>query len=431
MKKTLFLLTLISTLASVTAQAEVTDAEFDELRAQLAAVSQRLEELAAENAALKNVQAENANAVAAVQNRVADVGIPAAKAASWTDRIRMDGDFRYRYETIDVEDSSMRRRNRIRARANMKADLADNVQVGFGLATGGDDPVSTNQTLGAGGSSKGVRLNLAYMDWEPVDGLHLIAGKYKNPIYSAGKQPLLFDSDWTPEGLAFTYERDWFFANGIASFLESDTRRSNDTFGWGLQVGARGEVGGAKLTGGLAYYSLDTQGKATTFGDPTDPGDFFGNTAVESGGLPCGSTAGEGCVYLYDYLLTQAFAEASFKIGEWPTVVFADYVTNNDPSDNDTAWTLGARMGQTKDRGQYQFSYYYAEKEADAMLGIVTDSDFAGGGTDNTGHFLQINVGINKSWTIGAQYFINERDVASGTKSDYNRLMLDTQWKWK
>ena len=65
------------------------------------------------------------------------------------------------------------------------------------------------------------------------------------------------------------------------------------------------------------------------------------------------------------------------------------------------------------------------------MLGLITDSDFAGGGTDSTGHFLKLNFGVNKTWTVGAQYFINEIDVVSGSKSDYNRLMIDTQWKWK
>jgi hypothetical protein len=38
---------------------------------------------------------------------------------------------------------------------------------------------------------------------------------------------------------------------------------------------------------------------------------------------------------------------------------------------------------------------------------------------------------MSKSWVIGAQYFINEVDVASGNKSDYDRLMIDMQWKWK
>ena len=65
------------------------------------------------------------------------------------------------------------------------------------------------------------------------------------------------------------------------------------------------------------------------------------------------------------------------------------------------------------------------------MLGLLTDSDWAGGGTDNEGHFLKAEVGITSYWKIGAQYFINDVDVASGNSQDYNRLMLDTQWKFK
>jgi hypothetical protein len=181
----------------------------------------------------------------------------------------------------------------------------------------------------------------------------------------------------------------------------------------------------------VAYYSIPTQGDTTTFGDPADPGDYFGNTAVQADGQACGTVPGEDCVYLYDYLLTQVFAEAAFDLGGWPAVVFADFVNNSDASDNDTGWTLGTRLGQAKNRGQWQFTYLYADKEADAMLGLLTDSDFAGGGTDNNGHFFKFDYGIGKNWTIGAQYFINETDVSSGDKRDYNRLMLDAQWKWK
>ena len=103
----------------------------------------------------------------------------------------------------------------------------------------------------------------------------------------------------------------------------------------------------------------------------------------------------------------------------------------SDPADNNTGWLLGAKLGRSKDRGQMQFTYYYADKAADAMLGLLTDSDFGGGGTDNKGHWMQVNYGVSKSWTIGAQYFINEIDLASGSKSDFNRFMIDTQWKWK
>jgi len=433
MKRILTLALAANFVASPATFAAVSEADLELLREQLAAVSQRLEDLAAENAALKRAQGQTATAVADVQTSVAEVKVAQSPAAgdAWSDRIRLAGDFRYRYENIDPEGSPSRERNRIRARANIRADLADDIEVGFGLATGGDDPVSTNQTLGGGGSSKPIVLNLAYVDWKVTDSAHVFGGKFKNPLFKAGKQALMWDGDWTPEGIALNYKRDWFFANAIGTYLESDSKKANDSFSWGTQFGASGAIGGATLKGGFGYHSIKTKGRSTTFGDPADPGDYFGNTAVEPGGLPCGSTPGTSCSYLYDYLLTQVFAEAAFDVGDWPTVVFLDYVNNSDASENDTGWTVGTRVGQAKDRGQVQFSYLYADKEADSMLGLLTDSDFAGGGTDNKGHFLQLNFGVNKSWSIGAQYFINESDLSSGSKTDYNRLMIDTQWKWK
>jgi len=428
MKQILSLAVAVSIIVSPAAFAAVSDEDFAALREQLAAVSARLEQLAAENAELRAAQDQADTAISEVQTTVAEMP---ASSESWADRVKLDGDFRYRYEYIDEDGSDSRKRNRIRARTNIKAQVADNTEVGFGLATGGDDPVSTNQTLGGGGTSKSVVINLAYIDWEAAEGLHLLAGKFKNPLKRPGSQALTWDGDWTPEGLALKYQRDWYFVNVLGNYLEGDSKQSNKNFSWGGQFGATASVGDVKLTGGIGYYSIPTKGKETNYGDPTDPGDFFGNTAVEVGGAACGTTPDTTCVYLYDYDLTQVFAEASFDIGDWPALVFFDYVNNSDPSDNDTGWLLGTKLGQAKDRGEMQFTYYYADKEADSMIGLLADSDFGGGGTDNKGHWLQFNYGINKSLAIGAQYFINEVDITSGSKSDYNRLMIDMQWKWK
>ncbi|MFQ6005539.1 MAG: putative porin [Woeseia sp.] len=423
MRRKLYLLLVTTPLVAPTAFGAVSDEGFEQLRRELQAVSKRLEELAAENAELRRSQDRTAAVVADVQNSVAP--------ASWSERIRLDGDFRYRFETIDIENSPSRDRNRIRARANIRADVADDVEIGFGLATGSDDPVSTNQTLGGGTSSKNVVLDLVYADWKATDGLHLIAGKYKNPLLRVGGQPLMFDGDWRPEGIAVSYKRDWWFLNAIGAWFESDNRKANDNFSWGAQIGAAGEIGGGKLKGGIAYYSIKTKGESTTFGDPGDRDDYFGNTAVEPGGLPCGSTPDTSCVFLHDYLLTEVFAEAALNVGNWPTVIYFDFVTNSDPADKDTGWTIGTRIGQAKDRGDIEFTYYYADKEADSMFGLVTDSDFGGGGVDNKGHFLKVNFGVNKNLSIGAQYFINEIDVSSSSRRDYERLMIDAQWKWK
>ena len=235
MKRILFLTLVGFFVASPAAIAAVSDEDFEQLREQLAAISQRLEELAGENAELRRAQEQTATAISDVETKVADVKVTDIPAAgeSWSDRTRLDGDFRYRYERIDVEGDSTRTRNRIRARTNITSEVTDNIDIGFGLATGGDDPVSTNQTLGEGGSSKGVVLNLAYADWEATDGLHLYAGKFRNQLTRAGSQSFLWDGDWTPEGLALQYKRDRYFINAIGSYLESDSKKSNDNFSWG------------------------------------------------------------------------------------------------------------------------------------------------------------------------------------------------------
>jgi cell division protein FtsB len=185
MKQILSLAVAVSIIVSPAAFAAVSDEDFAALREQLAAVSARLEQLAAENAELRAAQDQADTAISEVQTTVAEMP---ASSESWADRVKLDGDFRYRYEYIDEDGSDSRKRNRIRARTNIKAQVADNTEVGFGLATGGDDPVSTNQTLGGGGTSKSVVINLAYIDWEAAEGLHLLAGKFKNPLKRPGSQ---------------------------------------------------------------------------------------------------------------------------------------------------------------------------------------------------------------------------------------------------
>jgi len=90
------------------------------------------------------------------------------------------GDFRYRYETFDIEGKPDRDRNRIRARAALIADVTPAMQVGLGLASGGDDPVSSNQTLGGGGSTKDLRIDLAYFDYTGLKDSHIVGGKFSN-----------------------------------------------------------------------------------------------------------------------------------------------------------------------------------------------------------------------------------------------------------
>ena len=77
----------------------------------------------------------------------------------------------------------------------------ENLTVGFGLASGGDDPRSTNQTFTDSFSHKGIRIDLAFAEYRPAPWLALIGGKFKNPLWIPSDW--LWDSDIRPEGGAY------------------------------------------------------------------------------------------------------------------------------------------------------------------------------------------------------------------------------------
>ncbi|MEI9993003.1 MAG: putative porin [Rhizomicrobium sp.] len=137
---------------------------------------------------------------------------------SWTKRIRIFGDFRFRDEerlfdkgnaytfvnipAINAGSSpvdqnsgpfpvlnSTQDRNllKFRARLGIAADINDNFRTVISLASGNDNgPVSTNQTLGNDFGKKNIWLDRAYVRWTPWTGggLSMTFGRMDNPFRS-------------------------------------------------------------------------------------------------------------------------------------------------------------------------------------------------------------------------------------------------------
>lgn len=329
-----------------------------------------------------------------------------------TDKIKFKGDFRLRHEKIDdVTKAETRDRSRIRARIQATAKVTDDWSVGIGLASGGDDPVSTNQSLGKGGSSKDIVLDMAYFDWSGLDNTRVLGGKVKTPFYKPAKHGLIWDGDYRPEGLAVKYANDNVFANAGFMYLESDNKAGSqdDESFWGVQLGYKQAIGNSKLVGGVSYYNLGVAGSKPFFDD--DP---FGNTLI-------------GDVYKYDYQELELFGEWSFTALDQPVSVFIDWVKNQDADENDTAYAIGATIGKAKKPGTWKATYIYQDIEADAVFGLTTDSDFGGGGTNSSGHLFKAGYAISDNTSFGLAYFSNER---GDSQTDYDRLQLDLKLKF-
>lgn len=372
------------------------------LRSQLEALSARLEQLEAEQHKTEmSVQSMSANSTKAT-----------TKTKS-TDRIKMNADLRYRFESIDVEGAPDRLRNRVRARVGIKADINENTLLGFELASGSDDPVSTNQTLGDNFSSKGVNIDQAYVRFRPTgQDLDIYAGKFKNTLQRVGGNGLIWDGDLRPEGFGVKYGQGNLFINGLGTWID-ESESGNDVLLLGAQAGISVPAfESAKLIAGLGYYEY------TGFDSPTD-------ASADADNVSGNRLTADGR-YVSDFELIEGFAELKLPSNFGKATIYADYVQNLGAKDNDTGYVFGTKLKVS----DWSLGWAYQDIEADAVYAVLTDSDFGGGGTDAKGHKFSTSYAFNKKVKVGGTLFLNDRNVDFGTEQDYTRFMLDLSVKY-
>jgi len=344
-----------------------------------------------------------------------------SRAESWTESIKVQGDLRYRHELIDQEGDEVRNRHRIRARIGIEGKVNETTQAFIHLATGSDDPVSTNQTLDDGFSGKSIMLNMAYLKIQPeqITGLSISGGKFENPFFKPGKSELIWDSDFNPEGGVANFQKDFnnITLNVIGAGLWID-ERSSDKDSW-LAAGQ-----------GLMKFQMNEKKSNVAFG-----GGYFNyvNTAGYKSFFdsenPMGNSVDTNGHYTEDYQLLELCGEGSHHFGKIPVTVMGDFITNTAADSNNTGWLAGIIIGKAKKPGSWGFRYIYRQLEKDAVIGMYTDSDFRGGGTDAKGHEMGGDYQIAGNSTFSVTYFINTIGLGDA-QTDFNRLQVDLQLKF-
>jgi hypothetical protein len=411
-EKKILTLTLVCVLATASpAFASDQDDEIRLLKAQLTKISQRLEKLEAMNNEVEKTKSppekkESAKAITKLQH-------PDYK--EWPHRIAFNADLRYRQEYIDEKGKETRFRHRIRFRTGMKMNLTEDILLGFQLASGDDNPVSNNVTLDHAFSNKDIRLNKAYAQWQFNQRLKGVFGKFSNPFARPGKTPLVWDSDLIPEGAVLTYSPDGFDA--VVGWFSVEERKSGkDTQLWGSQLRKTFALdSGNALKVAIGYFDyINLQGFP-----PLYDGKNRGNQLDAAGG------------YLSDFNELELLAEWHSHLFDKPFMLFGDYTRNTAAAtDQDSAWTAGFKYGKAKTPGSWQISYAWLEADADSVVALFNDSDFAGGSTDAKGSLLKFKYAINKKTYAGLTYIDSQKHKASDSPVDYDRLQVDVGWKF-
>lgn len=355
----------------------------------------------------------------------APVVAQAEDEVKWYDRVKMGADFRYRHEMSESEgDKAARHRQRIRARVSLKGEVDEDVSLHMRLATGVPSATSGNQTLDDGFQNKGIGVDKAYAKWKVSDESTFKLGKFGTPFYKPQKSQLLWDSDLTPEGFAYKYKRkgdDQMYMLNLAGLWVNENNNTDDTADQGLlgaQLGAEFSIGDPKILIAIGNYVFNNLKDS----EVADIGSAKGNST---------STNAQGNTsYLYDYNILEALIEVKADIAEMPSAFYVDYVQNSDPSDNNTGYIAGFRIGKVKEKGDFQFIYNFRKVEADAVVAAFQDSDFGDGQTDVEGHTIAIVYGVFKNSKLALALFDAERGISGTPSTTYDRAHLDFSFKF-
>lgn len=348
---------------------------------------------------------------------------------TWYDTIKLSGDLRYRHEMIDDKPSPARNRHRVRARLGIKATINEYATVGFQFSSGSDDPVSTNQTLGGGMSSKSLVLSQAYfvIKHHRTPGLVLTGGKFKSPFFDPGKSEMIWDSDLGMEGGYLRYKK----SNKIAEI---------ELVGAGLWIEERSSESDSYILAGQATVDFQLNENKNSI---TVAAGFFRYLNSMNHELffkaedPMGNSvnfeiSGSDVImlYAYEFELFQASAQLNLHPDNIPLSFYGDFVTNSAADSLNTGYLIGLRVGKLKNSGSVSVNYNYRELERDAVVGAFTNSDFGGGGTNARGHKFAAACQFAKNSSIGLTYFVNETGIDFGSTKDFNRFQADLKFKF-
>jgi len=332
----------------------------------------------------------------------------------WVQRLKLKGDLRVRYQWEQKQHAAEERmRGRIRYRLGLETQVNDTTKVAAGLASGAEDPRSTNQTFENSFQHPDIRLDYAFIEYEPIKGKKLAAGKFLFKDYLWTPTDMLWDTDINPEGGAVHLEhglvKDVTGYVNVGSLVidENGATDRSDPFLIYNQGGLKWKDENAGLSANAAgvYYAFNGTKGADL--------DSERNTNTQTGG-------GADSTLRYDYDSVGGSAEFGIerpfgleKVEELG--FFGDYIYNLDSGDDDTknevddgwGWSAGIRFGNKKvvNAKQWQLKYLFTMLQKDAFPDTFPDSDRHGGDTDIKAHEAIFEYGFNKNVSLALDYY--------------------------
>ena len=433
-----------------------------EMQARLAAQEAELSDLRRQIAETPAAESE----ISALVKQEVDAAIEAAAFAQTKDvdpllqlskhitKLKLKGDLRLRYErqerdkgeSDDVEETRDRFRTRFRLGATFVTN--ENWEIGFGLATGGADATSTNDTWSdkAVFETGDIRLDYAYAKhtWssEGLD-ITLTLGQQKNPFVSSF---LLWDGDIRPIGATVQAKSGGVFGTLGWYDVYNLGRDEADVMMLAAQLGYEGNITeDTKFLIAAAYYILNDPATNRYFTNEDGGGSlpFPGDDSDEEEWVVDDDFDPD-----YNFEIFDVYGEVSTKLGDIGLTVFGEWWKNlgvegeksqmylsgdgfeeTDPESNDVGYCFG--VAAKIDR--FKLSYAFGHVESDSVYAGFKDSDFGDTAgltpTDVEGHKFGLEYKVTKNFSVAGTY-MNLESIDNMYDRDGELYQIDLKYKF-
>ncbi|MFH1074894.1 MAG: putative porin [Candidatus Firestonebacteria bacterium] len=379
----------------------------------------------------------------------------------WVQVLTLKGDVRYRLqEERSMEPDAVQRiRERLRLRLNGFADIGSGFLLGLGICSGTDDPRSTNQTLENSFQHPDIRLDMAWGQYLPVDGLTLLAGKFPYGSFLYKPSDLLFDSDLNFEGVAADYKAplvsDLIDVFAAAGYLNIDENSSSiaDPGLVSLQAGVKIKAASniyVKAAMGLHLFenvqgmpisnlpSTGGAGASNTLVTSTSTTYTTVTTLTNTTAIGRTQTTTTTSKFAFDYDCGAASLEMGVSDTVFPVIsVFVEAVINMNTdtallNDAKNGYIVGLKFGDAKvdELGKWQAMISSRMLQKDAWVDFLSDSDAYGGKTAMIAHELKITYGFTKNANFEFDYYYGRKFPVSDFKTDTQVAQFDFNFKF-
>ena len=317
--------------------------------------------------------------------------------SDWVTALKINGDFRGRYESFFADNPAFSDRNRwrYRVRLGVTAVIKDNFEVGVRLGSGdidnaaglrsGSDPISNNQTLQNNAAKKGVFLDLVYGKWTPINSgdwqASITAGKMENPFVFPS---LVFDRDYTPEGAAqqvvYNLNAKHALLFNLGEFvLDEIGSSSSDPFLLGGQA-LLASTWSPHVSSAISasYLSIFHQDSLPGSGVPDIGAGNDRTVLLDSTGRYAGlgaPTTAFGTL-VADASLTYSLESFPLYNQAFPIRVGGTFLQNLRADDANLGYEVGITFGKAGKKGTWEIGYAWRSLEGDAWWEELTESDF-------------------------------------------------------